>query len=153
MYNHLMKTKKKSVKWHYYWKVAENHMVLNTFTPFEKDMDKTITSDIFPFWNMSECKGRHRRESKNAKQMRNTKQNCFWHSSASPRNNKQCSAKQCFANQTNMCLADFASRSDLFLDNEHGIVEKLISDTSFWKPCTYMWLEIDCWLALSYMLR
>ena len=71
--------------------------------------------------------------------MRNTKQNCFWHSSASPRNNKQCSAKQCFANQTNMCLADFASRSDLFLDNEHGlqnIVEKLISDTSFWKPCT-----------------
>ena len=71
--------------------------------------------------------------------MRNTKQNCFWHSYASPRNNKQCSAKQCFANQTNMCLADFASRSDLFLDNEHGlqnIVEKLISDTSFWKPCT-----------------
>ena len=65
-------------------------------------------------------KGRHKRESKNAKQMRNTKQNCFSHSSAAPRNNKQCSAKQCFANQTNRCLADFASRSDLFLDNEHG---------------------------------
>ena len=63
------------------------------------------------------CKGRHRRESKNAKQMRNTKQNCFSHSSASPRNNKQCSAKQCFANQTNRCLAGFASRSDLFRDN------------------------------------
>ena len=80
-----------------------------------------------------------RAATKNAKQMRNTKQNCFWHSSASPRNNKQWSAKQYFANQTNMCLADFASRSDLFLDNEHGlqnIVEKLISDTSFWKPCT-----------------
>ena len=65
-------------------------------------------------------KARRKRESKNAKQMRNTKQNCFSDSSASPRNNKQCSAKQCFANQTNRCLADFASRSDLFLDNEHG---------------------------------
>ena len=63
------------------------------------------------------CKGRHKRESKNAKQMRNTKQNCFSHSSASPRNDKQCSAKQCFANQTNRCLAGFASRSDLFRDN------------------------------------
>ena len=62
-------------------------------------------------------KGRHKRESKNAKQMRNTKQNCFSHSSASPRNDKQCSAKQCFANQTNRCLAGFASRSDLFRDN------------------------------------
>ena len=54
-----------------------------------------------------ECKGRHKRESKNAKQMRNTKQNCFSHSSASPRNDKQCSAKQCFANQTKRCLAAF----------------------------------------------
>ena len=62
-------------------------------------------------------KGRHKRESKNAKQMRNTKQNCFSHSSASPLNYKQCSAKQCFANQTNRCLASFASRSDLFRDN------------------------------------
>ena len=61
-------------------------------------------------------KARHKRESKNAKQMRNTKQNCFSHSSASPRNDKQCSAKQCFANQTNRCLAGFASRSDLFRD-------------------------------------
>ena len=60
-------------------------------------------------------KARRKRESKNAKQMRNTKQNCFSHCSASPRNDKQC-----FANQTNRCLADFASRSDLFLDNEHG---------------------------------
>ena len=64
--------------------------------------------------------GSHKRESKNAKQMRNTKQNCFSHSSASPRNDKQCSAKQCFANQTNRCLAGFANRSDLFRDNEHG---------------------------------
>ena len=62
-------------------------------------------------------KGRHKRESKNAKQMRNTKQNCFSHSSASPRNDKQCSPKQCFANQTNRCLDGFASRSDLFRDN------------------------------------
>ena len=69
---------------------------------------------------ISTPKGRRKRESKNAKQMRNTKQNCFSHSSVSPRNNKQCSAKQCFANPTNRCLADFASRSDLFLDNEHG---------------------------------
>ena len=53
---------------------------------------------------------------KNAKQMRNTKENCFSHSSASPRNDKQCFAKQCFANQTNRCLAGFASRSDLFRD-------------------------------------
>ena len=30
---------------------------------------------------------------------------------------KQCSAKQCFANQTNRCLSGFASRSDLFRDN------------------------------------
>ena len=84
-------------------------------------------------------KGRHKRESKNAKQMRNTKQNCFSHSSASPRNDKQCSAKQCFANQTNRCLAGFASGSDLFRDNErltNKIVEKLISDISFCKPCT-----------------
>ena len=58
-----------------------------------------------------------KRESQNAKQMRNTKQNCFSHSSASPRNDKQCSAKQCFANQTNRCLAGFASRSDLFRNN------------------------------------
>ena len=63
------------------------------------------------------CKGRHKRESKNAKQMRNTKQKCFSHSSASPRNDKQCSAEQCFANQTNRRLASFASRSDLFRDN------------------------------------
>ena len=54
---------------------------------------------------------------KNAKQMRNTKQNCFSCSSASPSNDKQCSAKQCFANQTNRCLAGFAYRSDLFRDN------------------------------------
>ena len=60
-------------------------------------------------------KAQRKQESKNAKQVRNTKQNCFSHSSASPRNDKQC-----FANQTNRCLADFASRSDLFLDNEHG---------------------------------
>ena len=43
-------------------------------------------------------KARRKRESKNAKQMRNTKQNCFSHSFASPQNDKQCSAKQCFAN-------------------------------------------------------
>ena len=86
----------------------------------------------------SKSKGRHKRESKNAKQMRNTKQNCFSHSSASPRNDKQCSAKQCFANQTNRCLAGFASRSDLFRDNARltKIVEKLISDISFCKLCT-----------------
>ena len=72
------------------------------------------------------------------------------HASASPRNNKQCSAKQCFANQTNLCLADFASRSDLFLDNEHGlqnIVEKFISVISFCKPCTQPcvdWLFHTC---------
>ena len=30
------------------------------------------------------CKARRKRESKNNKQMRNTKQNCFSHSSASP---------------------------------------------------------------------
>ena len=71
------------------------------------------------FYSILLCKvkGRHKRESKNAKQIRNTKQNCFSHSSASPRNDKQCSAKQCFANQTNRCLAGFASRSDLFRDN------------------------------------
>ena len=68
-------------------------------------------------FSLTRAKGRHKRESKNAKQMRNTKQNCFSHSSASLRNDKQCSAKQCFANQTNRCLAGFASRSDLFRDN------------------------------------
>ena len=60
---------------------------------------------------------RRKQESKNAKQMLNTKQNCFSHSSASPGNDKQCFAKQCFANQTNRCLAGFASQSDLFRDN------------------------------------
>ena len=69
---------------------------------------------VHTYINTPESKGRHKRESKNAKQMRNTKQNCFSHSSASLRNDKQCSAKQCFANQTNKCLAGFASRSDLF---------------------------------------
>ena len=62
-------------------------------------------------------RGRRKRESKNAKQMRNTKQNCFSHSFASPGNVKQCSAKQCFANQTTRCLAGFVSGSDLFRDN------------------------------------
>ena len=88
--------------------------------------------------------------------MRNTKQNCFSHSSASPRNDKQCSAKQCFANQTNRCLAGFASRSDLFRDNarltkhrrkvnqQHLILQAMY---------TTMWLEIDCWLAVSHMFR
>ena len=57
---------------------------------------------------------------KNTKQMRNTKQNCFSHSSVSPRNDKQCSTKLCFANQTNRCLAGFASRSDIFRDDAHG---------------------------------
>ena len=46
-----------------------------------------------------------------------TRNKIVFHTSASPRNNKQCSAKQCFANQTNRCLAGFASRSDLFRDN------------------------------------
>ena len=49
-----------------------------------------------------------------------TRNKTFSQSSASPRNDKQCSAKQYFANQTNRCLAGFASRSDPFLDNEHG---------------------------------
>ena len=103
-------------------------------------------------WN----KGRHKRESKNAKQMRNTKQKCFSHSSASPRNDKQCSAKQCFANQTNRCLAGFASRSDLFRDyarltkhcrkvNQRHLI--------FQAMYTTIWLEIDCWLAVSHMFR
>ena len=102
------------------------------------------------------CKGRHRRESKNAKQMRNTKQNCFSHSSASPRNDKQCSAKQCFANQTNRCRAGFASRSDLFRDNARLTKHRrkvnqrhLILQAMY----TTMWLEIDCWLAVSHMFR
>ena len=101
-------------------------------------------------------KGRHKRESKNAKQMRNTKQNCFSHSSASPRNDKQCSAKQCFANQTNRCLAGFASRSDLFRDNARLTKHRrkvnqrhLILQAMY----TTMWLESDCWLAVSHMFR
>ena len=64
--------------------------------------------------------------------MRNTKRNCFSHSSASPQKDKQCFAKQCFANQTNRCPAGFASRSELFRYSAHGkqnIVETLISDT------------------------
>ena len=88
--------------------------------------------------------------------MRNTKQNCFSHSSASPRNDKQCSAKQCFANQTNRCLAGFASRSDLFRDNARLTKHRrkvnqrhLILQAMY----TTMWLEIDCWLAVSHMFR
>ena len=50
---------------------------------------------------------------KSAKQMRNTKRNCFSHSFASPRNDKQCFTKQCIANQTNRYPARFASRSGL----------------------------------------
>ena len=86
--------------------------------------------------------------------MRNTKQNCFSHSSASPRNDKQCSAKQCFANQTNRSLAGFASRSDLFRDNARLTKHRrkvnqrhLILQAMY----TTMWLEIDCWLAVSHM--
>ena len=127
----------------------------------------TFKSSWFQYKQVSQCmsyiknsilltKGRHKRESKNAKQMRNTKQNCFSHSSVSPRNDKQCSAKQCFANQTNRCLAGFASRSDLFRDNarltkhcrkvnqRHLILQAMY---------TTMWLEIDCWLAVSHMFR
>ena len=88
--------------------------------------------------------------------MRNTKQNCFSHSSASPRNDKQCSAKQCFVNQTNRCLAGFASRSDLFRDNARLTKHRrkvnqrhLILQAMY----TTMWLEIDCWLAVSHMFR
>ena len=101
-------------------------------------------------------KGHHKRESKNAKQMRNTKQNCFSHSSASPRNDKQCSAKQCFANQTNRCLAGFASRSDLFRDNarltkhRRKVNQRLLILQAMY---TTMWLDIDCWLAVSHMFR
>ena len=101
-------------------------------------------------------KGRHKRESKNAKQMQNTKQNCFSHSSVSPRNDKHCSDKQCFANQTNRCQAGFASRSDLFLDNTRLTKHRrkvnqrhLILQAMY----TTMWLEIDCWLAVSHMFR
>ena len=77
----------------------------------QNNVSYTLKQDLATF------KGRHKRESKNVKQIRNTKQNCFSHSFASPRNDKQCSAKQCFANQTNRCLVGFASRSDLFRDN------------------------------------
>ena len=111
---------------------------------------------IWPQLLKSDVKGRHKRGSKNAKQMRNTKQNCFSHSSASSRNNKQCSAKQCFANQTNRCLAGFASRSDLFRDNARLTKHRrkvnqrhLILKAMY----TTMWLEIDCWLAVSHMFR
>ena len=55
-----------------------------------------------------------------AKQMRNIKRNYFSHLSASPRNDKQSFAKQCFANETNRCPAGFASRSELFRDSAHG---------------------------------
>ena len=80
-------------------------------------LDQSDVTLIVEHSNNLKPKGRHKRESKNTKQMRNTKQNRFSHSSASPRNDKQCSAKRCFANQTNRCLAGFASRSDLFRDN------------------------------------
>ena len=45
----------------------------------------------------------------------NTKQNFFSHSFASPRNDKQCSAKQCFANQTNRSLRDAKPARRLFV--------------------------------------
>ena len=67
------------------------------------------------------------------KKKKKTLNKCFSHSSASPRNDKQCFAIQCFANQTNRYPACFASRSELFRDSAHGkqnIVETLISDTS-----------------------
>ena len=88
--------------------------------------------------------------------MRNTKQNCFSHSSASPRNNKQCSAKLCFANQTNRCLTDFAYRSDLFLDNarltkhRRKVYQRYLILQAMY---TTMWLEIYCWLAVSHMFH
>ena len=86
---------------------APNHRSFFKTSQFKLDAGFVVHCCVKPATN----------ESKNAKQMRNTKQNCFSHSSASPRNDKQCSAKQCFANQTNRCLAGFASRSDLFRDN------------------------------------
>ena len=49
-----------------------------------------------------------------------------------PKNDKQCFAKQCFANQTNRYPACFASRSELFRDSAHGkqnVVETFNSDT------------------------
>ena len=58
------------------------------------------------------AKAQRKQTSKNAKQMRDTNRNCFSHSSASYRNDKQC-----FVNQTNRCPAGFAPRSDLFPDN------------------------------------
>ena len=92
--------------------------------------------------------------SKNAKQMRNMKQNCFSHSSASPRNDKQCSAKQCFANQTKRCLAGFASRSDLFRDNARLTKHRRkVYQRYLILQAMYTWLEIYCWLAVSHMFR
>ena len=56
------------------------------------------------------------------------------------RNDKQCFAKHCFANQTNRYRARFASRSEMFRYSAQGkqnIVDTLISNnTSCWKPCT-----------------
>ena len=144
-----------SLTWIYiYFKIMKNIVIYICVWPLDTCYDVHRHRELPVMLYLA--KGRHKRESKNAKQMRNTKQNCFSHSSVSPRNDKQCSAKQCFANQTNRSLAGFVSRSDLFRDNarltkhrrkvnQRHIILKAMYTT--------LWLEIDCWLAVSHMFR
>ena len=83
---------------------------------------------------VTQSKAKRKRTSKNAKQMRNKKRNCFFIFFCVTRNDKQCVAKQCFANQTNRCSAGFASRSELFRYSTHGkqnTVETYYSGTPF----------------------
>ena len=64
---------------------------------------------IYFLKSMFEAQGK--RTPRNAKQMQNTKRNCFSQLSESPQNDKQCFSKQCFANQTNIYPAGFTSLS------------------------------------------
>ena len=91
-------------------------------------------------------------KSKNAKQMRNTKQNCFSHSSASPCNNKQCSAKQCFANQTNWIKKSSKSYSATHHFGNH-VHNHVISDILLIGCFAHILLKHDSRIKQCFLFR
>ena len=102
-------------------------------------------------------KARHKRESKTLNKCETRNKTVFSHSSVSPRNNKQCSAKQCFGESNKQVSSQFCiskwpisgKRTRLTKHRRKVNQRHLILETMY----TTMWLQIYCWLAVSHMFR
>ena len=102
-------------------------------------------------------KGRHKRESKTLNKCETRNKTVFHTRLRHPETTNSVPLNSVFfANQTNRCLAGFAFRSDLFRDNARLTKHRrkvnqrhLILQAMY----TTMWLEIDCWLAVSHIFR